>query len=492
MKYIYEISDGHSIYIGQSSASDNDTFSRVIFHLNCAYGNQQGDESEPGLLAMIRRHNLNKLHIEIFTEPYYGYDSSIFQTFFQFLTPYSHRTTVKNYKSHNDIVTSITSQPVDELMMLDAAEILHIANAIHSGKRVFNAEMGGAYYGWSMIGNPETLVLQKAFKPSEAVRVLDYIDSTLAHTQKAIDQAFQKWLNSANWKEWAAGITLDQRKVSGLSWKEFLFNEVSDWFWNTKTREGSFTDFVKYLNDQHPTITNFNVKLRTPSQIKNSLATVLSETLSYQIRHAASQKTFKSIDEAIQTIFSKHTFTSGKPITLSYAQVFDIEKSGIVASGWWRQTARPTLDETNEALNSRIKWVSYNTMKNIYRQVANPQVYTFRRLISEDPLLAFTEPVHPSLSAKIHAAYINRGITAEIVTDQWRAYYRPMISYIINSYASAMWEVQEIELDEEQRNVAFRENKAVPTPEGSAPVAHTIKGDVQDWLTTSLRQITVY
>jgi len=492
MKYIYEISDGHGIYIGQSSASDSDSYSRVIFHLNCAYGNQQGDESEPGLLAMIRRHNLNKLHINIYTEPYYGYDPQVFETFFKFLTPYSHRTTVKNYKSNNNVIESITTQQVDELMMLDAAEILHIANAVRSGKKVFNAEMGGAYYGWSMIGNPEALILQKAFEPEEAARILDYIDSSLAGVQDVINSTFQEWLNSSSWSNFAAGITLDKRKISELSWKEFLFGEVSNWFWDTKTQQGAFTEFVKYLNKKHPEIAEFNLKLRTPSQVKDSLATIISDSLSYQIRRAAKQKTYKSLDEAIQEIFSQHTFTSGKQITMSYAQVFDLEKSGMTPSGWWQQTAKVTLDETNYALSDRIKWVSYNTMRNIYRQVADPQVYEFGQLIPSDPLLAFPKPVHPSLSAKIHAEYINRGITAEIVTNQWRDYYGPMISYVINNYKNAMWEARDIEINEKQKRVTFRENKTLPSPEGDVPIAHSVKGDEQDWFTTSLGQITVY
>ena len=51
--------------------------------------------------------------------------------------------------------TSLTSntavvfskQTTDEKTVLDVAEILHIANALDQGKKVYNADFGGQYYG---------------------------------------------------------------------------------------------------------------------------------------------------------------------------------------------------------------------------------------------------------------------------------------------------------------------------------------------------------
>ena len=43
-----------------------------------------------------------------------------------------------------------------------------------------------------MIGNPEALILQKAFEPEEAARILDYIDSSLAGVQDVINSTFQE------------------------------------------------------------------------------------------------------------------------------------------------------------------------------------------------------------------------------------------------------------------------------------------------------------
>lgn len=77
---------------------------------------------------------------------------------------------------------------------------------------------------------------------------------------------------------------------------------------------------------------NVKLGLRTPSQVQESLATVISDSVAWKIRQSAKNKTYKDLDDAIQDIFNQKTFASGKPYTLSYAQMLSLTKNNITIS----------------------------------------------------------------------------------------------------------------------------------------------------------------
>lgn len=489
MKYIYEITDGKHCYIGQSSASDSNPYTRALNHVRYAYGNAQGDASEPELLAMIRRHNLNKLKINIYEGPNYGFDPQIFQTFFRFLTPYGHRTTVKNYKGSNNVLTSYTSQEVDELMELDAAEILHIANAVANNKIVYNAEMGGAYYGWSLLSSPDVLILEKAFSPDQAKRVLDYIDVKIGNLQQQLDQCFKDWLSQSGWSDFVKSLNITNEKIRRKDLQTLLYEEISNWFWNTSTQSGAFLDFKNYWNKHGPVVPDIELKLRTPTQIQESFATTLAKTFSYQIASRV-KRSYPTLQDAVEDILSKMVFTSGRDITFSYAQIIDLKKSGIVNSGWWKQTPIPTKTEQDKYFQQQLKLISIRTMNRFFREVAEPGIYEFRRILVEEPLIAKAEHALPTLSAKIHERYKAEDFTAEFVTEEWTKFYGPMISYIINNKSE--WLLIEAEMDRDTMSITYREDKTIPTPQGEAPVGHIVNKNLDDWFTRELSQITVY
>lgn len=495
MKYIYEISDGEHVYVGQSSAAGDD-FKRMLQHISIAYGNVHAPDN-PGLISMIQHNNLMDLDIKIFTEPYYGYSPDIFTAFFSYLTPYKHRTTALNASTSNNTIETNTTQEVTELMRLDAAEILHIANAVRTNKKVYNAEMGGQYYGWCLLTQPDVLILPQKFTPAEAMRTLDYIDTQLSQLQPNIDRAFSQWLNDSktenSWNNFAKTITLNAKKLSEKSWKEFLFEEVSKWFWDTKSQTGAWLDLKKYLQQEVPLAVNVKLGLRTPSQVQESLATVISDSVAWKIRQSAKNKTYKDLDDAIQDIFSQKTFASGKPYTLSYAQMLSLTKNNITISKWWIQDGTPNFTDQSPEVANGVKKIAYNTMWNIYHEVAIEDVYEFGRVVDSENQIAFSKPVHPSLSAKIHDGYRARGIRSPIVDNNWRAFYGPMISLIINNYKNGAWQSLMLEVNEEMKTIMYRINETVEDDQTTYYVGHSVKGDrEQDWYTSTLSQIKIY
>lgn len=501
-KYIYHISDGTHVYIGQSAAASeaHKTFVRMVKHLNIAYGNEDAADNED-LLAMIRRNNLKDLKISIYEEPNYGLDPKVFDTFFQYLTPYGHRTTVKNIKTSNNILSSYTTQQVDELTKLDAAEILHIAYAVRENQKVFNVEMGGQYYGWCMLSQPDTLILAQKFEPAKAVGILDYIDSCLNQLQPRIDAAFGRWLHSAetvnSWKRFARTIKFDKQKLTQKDWKELLYEEISTWFWDTSTQTGAWLDLQKALKEELPVVNNLVLKFKTPSQIQQSLADVLSDSISYRIPRQIAHKTYNSLQEAVNDIFSEATFKSGKDWTLSYAQVLSLVKNSIDTTGWWKQTPVPTYVETDDIVANDVKWVAINTMWNIYKALDKVEIEWGRNIPDTD--LAFSQDLGPTLSAKIHDVYRQRQIHSPIVESNWRGFYGPMISYIMNVKNNAAWSTEMAEYSNKFGETktalfAYRTDETVTSPqEDERYVAHKVKpGRESDWMTRTLAEITLY
>ena len=61
---------------------------------------------------------------------------------------------------------------------------------------------------------------------------------------------------------------------------------------------------------------------------------MLSDSISYRIPRQIAHKTYNSLQEAVNDIFSEATFKSGKDWTLSYAQVLSLVKNSIDTTGW--------------------------------------------------------------------------------------------------------------------------------------------------------------
>lgn len=83
-----------------------------------------------------------------------------------------------------------------------------------------------------------------------------------------------------------------------------------------------------------PVVNNLVLKFRTPSQIQQSVADVLSDSVSYRISRQVAHKTYNSLQDAVNDIFSDTTFKSGKEWTLSYAQILSLVKNSIDTTGW--------------------------------------------------------------------------------------------------------------------------------------------------------------
>lgn len=495
MKYIYEISDGTHVYIGQSSAG-GEPFSRVITHLNIAYGNETKGQDNPELLAMIRRHNLQDLSIKIYTEPYYGYNQKVFDMWFSFLTPYGHRVMPTTSLTSNTAVV-FSKQTTDEKTVLDVAEILHIANALDQGKKVYNADFGGQYYGWSWLTNPTNLVLNKNYGPEEAKRVLDYLDRQLDQTQQYIDTAFDNWFNRTgnnSWHDfWNTKLTYSQKQLSKKNWKQFIYDAFIEWFWDTKTGKGAWLDLVQDLNKAIPTTANLNIQWRTPSQVQESLADVVSTSFANQIR---SIKGTLNINNALSTIFSNHTFTSGKKMTLSFPQVISLKRMGLAASGWWKQpkNIKPAYNEKSPELKNRIINVSFNTMRNVYKSLGgkfdDSDFYTSAEIIP-DTQYAFAFAKHPTLSTKIHEAFISRRkLTCPIVRSQWETYYGPMMSVVFNRNAASRWKSTKVDFYDKEVLIVYR-NDTIEIDGQTYYVSHGVDDDTA-WLSRDFSQIEVY
>lgn len=501
MKYIYYITIGNKCYIGQSAASDNDSFSRVRTHIYAAYKNTGQDTSEPDLLKAIRSHDLNEISFKIYTEPNYGFDGQIYKEFFKNLRPYGKRVSpliTKNTKN-NAIVNEIEQDFVyDELMKLDAAEILHIAYASRQqGFKVVNAEMGGQYYGWCLASAPDTLILQRSFTPAEALRVLDYIDLQLGKLQSNIDQFFAQWLkNSSYWQDLQKMLSASLKKSVKKTWREFIGEQTTKWFWDPQTQTGAWVEFSKelkkYLKINVPTM---SLVLRRVNGIQDTIVKTITDSFSYRIRMYASQHpTTTDINKYINELFTKNTFTSGRALTLSFSQLVDLKASGIPSAKWWNQTPTAAISSSDSGVQTKVKqWATRIFHDFFVEATKNTPEYTAQSLVTtaNEIKLVYPNEMRPTLSKKIHDLYRKQNITASFVTNKWTEFYGPMISYTINNYKNSQWELEDNERHD--KKLAYRDNKVAVFQGKKLPVAHSVREeDASVWLTSDLSQITVY
>ena len=221
--YIYHITVGNKIYIGQATKAPKNSISgsRIYQHFNAAFNKQTGfgaQDSEKEIHNEMQTHRICDICVEVFpADTNYG---------------------IPNFDNLvNDFLSEwepVSNKSLDKLR-LDLAEIFHIQWALtRSGYVITNRQMGGNKVDWAIKGslanvNPQNhrkkKVLLHTDKPQDAEKIMRSPVNDLQTVNDAMRFLFDVAFDDT-WPQYCQSMNISLNQQNSETWSSFFNKKV--------------------------------------------------------------------------------------------------------------------------------------------------------------------------------------------------------------------------------------------------------------------------
>lgn len=501
MAYIYRIihKESQTFYVGQAQQKG---FKRISDHFRFVANNKPD-----GAKDLILKYPLSELTIDYFDDTKnFGLSTKTCNSFLAYFIPSGARNTHNVVYSKLKYTFSSPRLYWNQLGLeqkLDVAEILHTFHLRRCGYKQVNAETGGQYAAWSLIGQQtrsfhkwqsnllESAIKQTGFSKKDVDKLQQEIDKIChAELMNAATTAWGRFIANNNFAATIVAAHLNENKMPKI------ISILKDYIATHYLTDATIYNIVnKILSSQNNPLT-FALIVRNPEEIRKNISIILAETTYHKTKNI--KTSYTSISQALQGIL---TFSSGINVSFSSSTFFDIDISTQEPKQWWEFN----ISNANEMSDDDKKEIAVSIAKIIFRnKVKKSSNLMWTNLFITEPQKShavsfglYRDNENQTLSEKLRTGFSNTGFTYPFIKDKtkWDLYYRDMIPLILPKK-----ELMPTEHITTTNNVYYNKNKiwALPWASGLAGTypahpAYAFSPDAIDsMISRSVKKIQIY
>lgn len=433
MAYIYRIihEQSRTFYVGQTQQKG---FKRISDHFKDVANNKPD-----GAKDLILNCPLSELTIDYFNDNYFGLSARICNSFLAYFIPSGARNTHNVVYSKLKYTFSSPRLYWNQLGLeqkLDVAEILHTFHLRRCGYKQVNAETGGQYAAWSLIGQ-QTRSFHKWQSDllESAIKQTGFSKKDVDKLQQAVDNVCHIELTNTATTAWGRFITNDNFAATivsahlGGAKMPNVIKTLKDHIATNYLTDITISNIVnKILSFQNTPLT-FALIVRPSEEIRKNISIILAETAYHKTKNTKTNYT--SISQALQGIF---TFSSGINVSFSSSTFFDIDISTQEPKQWWMFN----VSKANKMNDDKKKEIAVSIAKTIFKnKVGKSSSLVWTNLFTTGKRAVsfglYRDNANQTLSQKLRTGFLSTGFKYSFVTDiiKWNLYYKHMIPLIL-------------------------------------------------------------
>lgn len=436
MAYIYRIihEQSRTFYVGQTQQKG---FKRISDHFKDVANNKPD-----GAKDLILKCPLSELTIDYFNDNYFGLSARICNSFLAYFIPSGARNTHNVAYSKLKYTFSSPRLYWNQLGLeqkLDVAEILHTFHLRRCGYKQVNAETGGQYAAWSLIGQ-QTRSFHKWQSDllESAIKQTGFSKKDVDKLQQAVDNICHGELTNTATTAWGRFITNNNFAATivsaylGGAKMPNVIKTLKDHIATNYLTDITISNIVnKILSFQNTPLT-FALIVRPSEEIRKNISVILAETAYHKTKNT--KTSYTNISQALQGIF---TFSSGINVSFSSSTFFDIDISTQEPKQWWVFN----VSNANRMSDDEKKEIAVSIAKIIFRdKVGKSSSLMWTNLFMTGPQRAhamlfgfYRDDENRTLSQKLRTGFLNTGFKYSFIENktQWDLYYRHMIPLIL-------------------------------------------------------------